>query len=68
MVRGPLGAWRIYVTLGDLYQATRRADQARTSFGTALQLLNFIAASAPEALGRSTLDSEKVRSLEQRLS
>jgi len=56
------------VTLADLYQATRRADQARTSFGTALKLLNFIAASAPEALGRSTLESEKVRSLEQRLS
>ena len=66
-LQAPLAAWRIYATMGELYAATRRADQARTSFGTALQLLNFLAERSPEDLGRSILGSEQVRALEQRL-
>ena len=67
-LQAPLAAWRIYVSLGDLYRVTRRADQARTSYGTALQLLRFLAERAPEALGRSILGSEQVRGLDQRLA
>jgi tetratricopeptide (TPR) repeat protein len=66
-LQAPLAAWRIYASLGELYQATHRAEQARTSYGTALQLLKFLAERAPDALGRSILESEQVRRLEQRL-
>ncbi len=66
-LQAPLAAWRIYATMGDLYAVTRREDQARTSFRTALQLLNFLAERSPEALGRSILGSQQVRALELQL-
>jgi hypothetical protein len=65
-LQAPLAAWRIYQSLGELYDATRRRDQARTSFATALQILKFLAENAEERSKISILESETARELEQR--
>jgi tetratricopeptide (TPR) repeat protein len=65
-LQAPLAAWRVYAGLGALYDATGRRDRARTSYGTARQLLTMLAERAPLTLGPSILASEAFRDLDRR--
>jgi len=59
----PVMAWRTHAALGDLCRATHRDDEARDNYGAAHQLLLLMAEQAPEAMGRSILESEEARAL-----
>ncbi len=61
----PLAAWKVNVSLGELYRATHRQDEAATCFGAAAQLLRHIAEQSPEPMQHSILTSEQFRALEK---
>ncbi len=61
----PLAAWKVNVSLGELYRATHRQDEAATCFGVAAQLLRHIAEQSPEPMQHSILTSEQFRALEK---
>jgi len=62
-LQSPLAAWRCYLSLGDLYAATHRPDEAAVSRATALQVLRNLADNADVDARASILQSEAVRDL-----
>ena len=66
-LRLPVVTWKVHLALGDLYQTTRRSDEARASFTTALEILNHLSDNAGDSERKSILESKVMRDLTRRL-
>ncbi len=67
-LQAPLAAWRCNLSLGDLFAATHRPDEAAVSRATALQLLRNLADNADSDTRTALLKSKTVRDLDGQVS